>query len=149
MTLKIVSQGEKETLAVSREFAKLVRALKNPGAVVVALIGDLGSGKTTFARGFVRAFGVRRRVASPTFLIMRRFPAGRRDIWHIDCYRIRSRDLVKLNFLELCRDRRNIILVEWADRVKSLLPKNAIKLRFAHGRKENIRIITINAPGSY
>lgn len=135
---------------VARIFAREVcRRAPNRGAIILALEGGLGSGKTTFAQGFSGALGVREAVKSPTFLIIKVYALSRprtarfRDFVHIDCYRIGSpRELVSLGFEKLIKDRRAIILIEWAGRIRKLLARRAvIWINFAHGRKHNERII--------
>ena len=112
---------------------------------VYALVGDLGVGKTTFVRAFLQALGVKSRITSPTFLIIRSYG----NIYHIDCYRIdKPSELVKLGFKEILNPpaggKNNVILIEWADRVRKLLPKNTQWIYFEHGKKENERNIIIN-----
>lgn len=75
---------------------------------------------------------------------MRRHPLLRRDgsVFHIDAYRLKTpADLAALGFHEIAADPDNIILIEWAENVKRLLPKNTMWLRFSHGKKENERRI--------
>lgn len=127
---------------VARE---LLRTAPGRGAFVIALFGDLGSGKTTFTQGFARALGVRHRITSPTFLLARAYPIkSGRTLYHIDCYRIRSsRDLVALGFRDWVAHPDHIVVIEWAEKVKRLLPKRAIRIRFSHGAHPAERIITI------
>ncbi|MEK9179856.1 MAG: tRNA (adenosine(37)-N6)-threonylcarbamoyltransferase complex ATPase subunit type 1 TsaE [Patescibacteria group bacterium] len=143
--------------AETRKFAsklakKLVRgSVKKKTALVVALSGELGSGKTTFVQGFLRGLGIRKRTTSPTFILFRRFRLGHkfrdsrlgfRDLFHIDAYRIKEpRELLSLGIKEIFSDPKNIVLVEWADKIRQLLPKGAIRIRFFHGRHENERKI--------
>ncbi len=116
-------------------------------ALVFALTGDLGSGKTTFVQGFLKALGIRKKITSPTFVIFKRFKVkGLRfkNIYHIDCYRIQKpNDLLILGLKEILNNPQNIVLIEWAEKVKRILPKNTIWLKFEHGKKENIRDIRI------
>jgi tRNA threonylcarbamoyladenosine biosynthesis protein TsaE len=124
------------------------------GAVVLALQGDLGAGKTTFVQGFFKGLGLKKRAPSPTFIIMRRHalrgggagPARKRfqNVFHIDAYRLKkAKDLAALDFKEIADDPRNIILVEWADRARGILPKSSVWLRFRYGKagRENERSI--------
>jgi tRNA threonylcarbamoyladenosine biosynthesis protein TsaE len=109
-------------------------------AAVFALMGDLGAGKTTFTQGFLKGFGFRKRVQSPTFVIMRRH--GR--VFHIDAYRLKKAEQMSvLGFDEILRDPRNVILIEWPERIKEILPKHARWILFRHGKKENERIIIV------
>lgn len=134
---KIQTKSARETERVARDFA--VALLSEPlrdGACVVALEGDLGGGKTTFAKGFARGLGVREKVASPTFVLMNVYQISRKravykHFIHIDAYRMDSpKELERLGWREMVRDPKNIILIEWASRVRRLLPKDAIHVQF-------------------
>ena len=138
--------SEQETRALAASLATAIA--RAPGrCVVLGLTGELGVGKTTFVQAFARTMGVKKRVLSPTFLIMKRFPlpptAHFRNLFHIDAYRIGASDLRELGVKEIFKGQ-NIILVEWADRVAGILPPETIWLRFKHGDTANERKITIN-----
>ncbi len=140
----------KETKKAAEEVAGLVsRRESRDGAVVLALTGDLGSGKTTFIKFLARKLGVKSKLSSPTFLIMRGFNMHDKGFpqerfYHIDAYRLKSsEDLLSLGFGELVSDKNNIIAIEWAERVKDILPKDKIDLFFKHGKGENERTLTI------
>lgn len=114
-------------------------------ARVVALVGDLGAGKTAFTQGFAKALGITRRLPSPTFLIFRNYPLeviGYKFLYHVDAYRIDDAgELDVLDFDKILADPKNIVLVEWADKIKEILPKDSIWLEFSHGKKEGERHI--------
>ncbi|MCH7828787.1 tRNA (adenosine(37)-N6)-threonylcarbamoyltransferase complex ATPase subunit type 1 TsaE [Patescibacteria group bacterium] len=109
-------------------------------ALVIALRGNLGSGKTTFVQGLAREFGIKEKVLSPTFLIIKRFHVSRsrfREFYHIDCYRLKSaKELLGLEWKEIIQNPNNIVAVEWADHVKSIIPKHALWISFSHGGRE-------------
>lgn len=90
--------------------------------------------------------GVKRRAPSPTFVLIRRTALRRKpflNLYHVDAYRLKeARELTKLGFKEVLNDPKNIVLVEWADKVKRLIPRGATWLEFKHGRRENERRIT-------
>ena len=113
---------------------ELLRTKVDKKARVVGLIGDLGTGKTTLLKGFAKALGTKEKILSPTFLIMRKLPlAGSRAFYHVDCYRIRKpKELLDLGLKEIMADDKNIVVIEWADKVMGLLPKTAIILKFSH-----------------
>ncbi|MDO8664690.1 MAG: tRNA (adenosine(37)-N6)-threonylcarbamoyltransferase complex ATPase subunit type 1 TsaE [Candidatus Liptonbacteria bacterium] len=114
-------------------------------AAIVALVGELGAGKTTFAQGFASGVGIKG-APSPTFILMRNTELkGKtfKNFIHIDAYRATAADFLKLGFKEIAANPNNVILVEWADRLKKLMPKSAIWLKLEHGRKENERMIKI------
>lgn len=121
--------------------------MRSRHAVVFAMQGDLGAGKTTFVQGFFRGLGLKNRAPSPTFIIMRRHGLKRghfKNIFHVDAYRLKNAAaLGVLDFENVLSDPKNIVLIEWADRVKGVLPKGTAWLKFKHGRRENERTIAI------
>ena len=142
--MKIKTKNAKETKSLAQKLAK--DFVEKRGPLILALSGDLGTGKTTFTQSFAKALGVKKRILSPTFLIMKRFPlkmSNFQNLYHLDAYRIKAPDLKKLNVEDVFKGQ-NIVLIEWADRVKEILPKGTIWIRFEHGKGENERQITIN-----
>lgn len=114
-------------------------------ARVLLLRGELGSGKTTFMRGFARGLGARGRVASPTFIIVRRMPVARGpfiNLFHIDAYRLSSGANTRvLGILDALHDPQNVLAVEWPDAVRNAFPRGALTVRFAHGARWTERSI--------
>jgi len=101
---------------------------------VLALEGDLGSGKTLFTKGVACGLGVRhyQYVNSPTFVIMQEYQ-GRLTIHHYDTYRLEgSMDLQSLGFEEDISESRTVVVVEWADRVSELIPAEALAINFEY-----------------
>ncbi len=167
MTMTRASASPQETRGFAERFAGDVLAGTLGGrsnAFVVALSGELGAGKTTFVQGFVRGFGLRRRIVSPTFVFIRRYALQRTknsakggsasggkgqgirfaNFYHVDAYRVRSKkDLVGLGLKEIFADSGSLVLVEWAESVKWLLPKDAVWVRMRHGEHENERVIAL------
>lgn len=113
-------------------------------AFVVALFGDLGSGKTTFVQGFAQGLGIKESILSPTFVIQKNFPITDgvfSNFYHIDAYRLKDpEELLELGFKDLIKNPENLIVIEWADKVKKILPKNILLIRFSN-LKGNIRKI--------
>ena len=145
---KFQSYSSRETMELGVDFAKQILKRKpSRGAVVVALEGDLGAGKTTFTQGFAGGLGIRRKPSSPTFVIMRRYPihprgAAFKNLYHIDAYRIKKPDALEvLGLREIFSDPASIVLIEWAERVKKILPKTVIWIKFAHGNAEHKRSV--------
>ncbi len=139
MERKVWDITEKAALAgMAREVAALAEgsgAALRERAAVIGLSGDLGAGKTTFAQTLAFELGVREPVTSPTFVIMKqyRLPAGGGfdTLVHIDAYRVESpEELRVLGFDDLLADGRNLICVEWAEKVEELLPTDSVRLRF-------------------
>lgn len=114
----------------------------NPdGAVVVALHGELGAGKTTFVQQLAKAFGVVDDVISPTFVIQKRYSLGAEQSFerlvHIDAYRLeRASELEALDWGELVADSQNLIVIEWAERVADILPPDTQHLTFTYVGEE-------------
>ena len=114
-------------------------------ADIIALKGDLGTGKTTFARAFIRACGNQDEVPSPTFTLVQVYDAGPAAIWHFDLYRIRApEDAWELGIEDALIT--GISLVEWPERLGPLLPDRRLELGFAFGDKPGARRIAID-PG--
>ena len=105
------------------------------GAMVFALHGELGAGKTTFTQTLAKVLGVAEHVTSPTFVVMRIYPTGVSapfsKLVHIDAYRIESLDELRvIGFEDLARDPENLICIEWAGRVEDVLPPDALHITF-------------------
>lgn len=136
--------SSEETKSLGALLAEESVRTPSSSARVFALKGNLGAGKTTFIQGFFRGLGVRRAPASPTFILMRRTGIKKKyfkNVYHLDAYRLKSgRDLKVLEFEKILKDPKALVLVEWADRVKDILPKSTLWLSFAH-KKENERTI--------
>ncbi len=115
------------------------------GAIVIGLIGDLGSGKTTFTQGCAKRLGIKKIITSPTFVLEKIYelPGKKhRHFVHIDAYRIDdSKELIDMGFKDLIKNKQNLILIEWADKIKSILPKDCIKINFSHKGKDKRKIV--------
>jgi tRNA threonylcarbamoyladenosine biosynthesis protein TsaE len=102
-----------ETQSIAEEISKSFKG----GAI--ALSGELGAGKTTFVQGFAKGLGIKEKIISPTFLIIRQYPFSGKYFYHIDLYRIEEADLDILGLKEILEDEENIILIEWPERLKN------------------------------
>ena len=110
---------------------------------VVALIGELGSGKTTFVQGIARGLGVdERRVKSPTFVVMREHP-GRIPLIHVDAYRLDDAVSAVSLDLDWIFSPRRVTLIEWADRIPACLPAEYLEIRLAHKSTHQRLIIAV------
>lgn len=135
--------------------ARLVKTWN--GGDVVGLVGDLGSGKTTFVQGVAKALGIKRLVKSPTFLRMQVYrlrPPPRRGrqaqairvkyFVHVDAYRIkRPEELLELGLEDYLGRKDTLIVIEWAEKVKKILPRTTKWLRLGYGKSEGSRRLII------
>ena len=117
-------------------------------ATVVGLVGELGSGKTSFVQGVAKAFGIKDHVTSPTFVLEKIYKLSRRfsyeHLVHIDCYRLDGpEEMSALGWDEIKSDSRNIVFIEWPERVLGAMPEEMIKIYFETGDMENQRKIKI------
>lgn len=131
----ITVESEAETKRLARKLGELAV----PGTVV-ALVGDLGAGKTRFAQGLAAGLGVDERVVnSPTFVLIQEYP-GRLPMYHFDTYRLRDVSA----FLELGAEEylagEGVCLIEWADRVEPVLPADRLTVRFSIAGPESRRL---------
>jgi tRNA threonylcarbamoyladenosine biosynthesis protein TsaE len=116
------------------------------GGEVVALVGDLGSGKTTFAQGFAQGLGIKENIISPSYIIMRTYKIPPLTLYHLDLYRIEEnidQELTNIGFKEILDDKKAVVLIEWAEKAKDTLPKNTIWINFEY-LNEDERNITIS-----
>jgi tRNA threonylcarbamoyladenosine biosynthesis protein TsaE len=112
-----------------------------PGTVI-ALIGDLGTGKTTLTKAIAEGLCVKETVTSPTFAVIKEYTSGRMPLYHFDVYRLGgAEDMYALGFEEYFYGN-GLTVVEWADRIEELLPKDAITIRLDYGQNENERFAT-------
>lgn len=119
------------------------------GGRVICLYGELGSGKTTFAQGVAKAIGITSRLLSPTFIIVRRYSLPQRAgfLYHLDLYRIEGeKDLLGLGIQEILADPSSVVLIEWAEKLGSLLPKERVDVRFSvlEDGKHHLSICTMS-----
>jgi len=162
-----ISRSPKEIKEIAKKILK-----KFQGFNVFSLEGELGGGKTTFVKGIADFLGVKEPIKSPTFVIMRKYrmpiksrqqiaddkwqiidkgkksqekntSCNFRYLYHFDCYRIKdSKEILELGWQELVKNSKNLIFVEWGDKIKNILPKNTLHLKFEF-LKENERKIII------
>ncbi|MGB2762388.1 MAG: tRNA (adenosine(37)-N6)-threonylcarbamoyltransferase complex ATPase subunit type 1 TsaE [Minisyncoccales bacterium] len=140
MEKKYITISTRQTKKLGESLAKKILKLpQKKDALVIALSGDLGAGKTTFVQGFAKGLGFKERITSPTFVIMRRYE----NFFHIDCYRIQTpEEILDIGFKEIISQPKSIIVIEWPEKIEKILPKNIIKIKFKFINK-NIRKITL------
>ncbi len=134
--LKIITKKEKETQKVGKILAEeILKTRVKPK--VIALIGELGSGKTTFIKGFASGLKINKKIISPSFLIFKEYPflykKEKYTFYHWDLYRLnKKKEIFDLGFKKIIGDPKNIVAIEWADKIKNILPKNSFKIYFYH-----------------
>ena len=119
---------------VLREAQKPAKGKKEGGALVFALMGNLGGGKTTFTQALARVCGAKKGVKSPTFVLMKKYAISWKDkktLVHIDAYRFNNeKEAAPLGLSDIFANPENIVVIEWADRIQNLLPHNTHTVQF-------------------
>jgi len=128
MKFKIFTSSPSQTKKAGQLLAEeVLKSKPAKRAFVIGLVGDLGGGKTCFLQGFAKGLKIKGKILSPTFIIMRRF----NNFYHIDCYRIQKpQELLDLGFKRIIANPKNIVAVEWADRIRKIMPLNTIWIEF-------------------
>ena len=123
-----------ETILLGEKFANFVEK-----GDVFAFIGDLASGKTTFIKGILKGLGFKKAVTSPTFTLVNEYDA-KFPVIHIDCYREEElQRWIKIGMNDyLCSE--NVVIIEWADKLKTIIPENSIPVFFNHKNKNSREI---------
>lgn len=107
------------------------------GGEILALIGPLGSGKTTFTKALGQKLKIKHHITSPTFILMNRynFTKKRKKLWlyHLDIYRLKTfKDVAALGIKEIWHNKDNVTVIEWADRIQKHLPRGTKKIYFTN-----------------
>ena len=140
MQFKITSYGEDDTI----ELAQNIESEKFPN-MVICLEGDLGSGKTVFAKAFAQALGITENITSPTFTIIKEYYGGEMKLFHMDVYRLS--DIKQDIGIEEYFNKKGICIIEWSDLIENILPKNRLDIRIKL-IDENTRQFIITPHGS-
>ena len=135
MEIECQSHSALQTKRIGQILGQELQATKNKKeGYVLGLKGDLGGGKTTFLQGLAKGLGVKEKILSPTFVILKKFKVQNskfKNFYHIDCYRIKnSKEIQSLGFKEIAAHPQNIVAVEWAERIAKILPKDTIFIHF-------------------
>ncbi len=136
--MRKVIQNEQDTREFGLELAKKLK----PGDVV-ALIGELGTGKTTLTKSIAEGLGIREMITSPTFTIVQEYTDGRLPLYHFDVYRICDlEEMYELGYEEYFFGE-GVCVIEWADQIEELIPEDAITIRIEYGAGEEERIYDV------
>lgn len=142
------SKSPKETVRLAAEIIAQAKTVKAKGATVIGFSGELGAGKTTLIQGIGKLLGVREKIQSPTFVILKTYPITKRNApWrrmaHVDAYRLeRTKDAMTLGLRHMLKEKENLFCIEWPGKIKSLLPKKMLWVELRH-RGENHRHIVM------
>ncbi len=122
MEYKITARNEKETI----DLAQNLESEKFPN-MIICLEGDLGSGKTVFTKGFAESLGIEETITSPTFNIVKEYFSGEMPLYHMDVYRLDGN--VNNVGIEEYYTKNGIVIIEWADLIKSTLPEERLEIK--------------------
>jgi len=157
MRKKYLTTSPVQTRKLGEILAKEILQTKaGKKAFIIGLEGDLGGGKTTFLQGLAKGLGIKEKILSPTFIIMRKFEIQNpkfetnsktkipkfQTFYHLDCYRIQKpKEILDLGFKEIISNSKNIVAIEWADQIRKILPKGSLILRFEWIDKKTRKIL--------
>ncbi|MFC1704584.1 tRNA (adenosine(37)-N6)-threonylcarbamoyltransferase complex ATPase subunit type 1 TsaE [Candidatus Omnitrophota bacterium] len=139
--MRITTHSPQETIALGKKMARKLR--KND---VIALYGELGSGKTTFTKGIAQGLGITRQtVNSPSFVLLKEYK-GRLPLYHFDFYRtINPQEIFNIGFQEIV-SAEGVTVIEWSERIEPYLPQDHLKITFVY--KGSNRSITFKPKGT-
>ena len=132
---KIVIKNEDETKKFGEQLCEKLTA-----GSIVALTGDLGTGKTTLTKAIAAGLGVTDVITSPTFNIVKQYDSGRLPLYHFDVYRIGDVDeMYEIGYEEYFFGE-GVCVIEWADLIEEIIPEDAMRIEIEYGEKEGERI---------
>lgn len=146
-TTKTPQQTKKIGSQWARYIEKKGESINSTGATIITLSGDLGSGKTTFAQGFLSYFAIETHAASPTFAIIKHWEISQSawitDIYHADFYRLENNDEMKgIGWYDAVRNRKALIIVEWPEKVPGVLESATYRLLLSHANNPKERMVS-------
>lgn len=139
--MEVFTKSTQETKDLGRKFSATLK-----GGDVIGLKGGLGSGKTTFVQGVAKALGIKSRVISPTFILMRKYEIKHKSIkqiYHIDLYRLEEElgvEIKNLGLDQIIDEKANVVFIEWADKIADFMPQTVRYITF-EVINENVRKI--------
>lgn len=139
--MKFTTNSEKESILLAEDFAKKIK-----GGDTIGLIGELGAGKTVFTKGLAKALNIKQNITSPTFVVMKVYDVSAhpeiKKLCHIDAYRLNNEaDLEAIGALEYIKRKDTVTVIEWADKIKKILPKKTRLLYFENMKEPKKRKI--------
>jgi tRNA threonylcarbamoyladenosine biosynthesis protein TsaE len=136
---KIKIESESDTRALGLRIAEVLE----PGDII-ALIGDLGTGKTALTKYIAEGLGITEEINSPTFNIVKEYRSGRLPLFHFDVYRLADSDEFYDAGAEDYLSGRGVCVIEWADIVADALPEDALAVSIEYGDTESARVVTLS-----
>ena len=139
--MKKVSKNIKETAEIAKIFLeKILKDKKNTkNATLVCLSGDLGAGKTAFTQGAAKYLGVKNKIVSPTFVIMKKYSLKSKKhkfLFHLDAYRLKNeKELLNLGWKEIVGNKDHLVFIEWPENVRKIIPEHARVVKILHAEK--------------
>jgi tRNA threonylcarbamoyladenosine biosynthesis protein TsaE len=133
--------NEKDISKISEKILDKSIKTKTNKAMIIALSGDLGAGKTTLTQEFAKQLGVKENIVSPTFVIMKIYDIKRlflpelnfKKLIHIDAYRLESHhELLKIGWKEIIGNKDNLVVIEWPEKVKEIIPFDVFNINLIH-----------------
>jgi tRNA threonylcarbamoyladenosine biosynthesis protein TsaE len=124
--MKYLTKSAKQTLNLGKKLAKRLK-----GGEILGLIGELGAGKTVLIKGIAAGLGIKKIITSPTFVLMKVYPVkGKiKQLVHIDCYRIKDpQEIADIGATEYFGQEDTVTVIEWADKIKKILPQERINI---------------------
>lgn len=135
-----ITNNTQETMDLAKKIANKIDEYKPK---VLCLEGNLGTGKTIFVKGFCDFYGIGEQIVkSPTYTYYRLYSSENHEIYHFDYYRLTELDeIVEHELLEIIDKENAIILIEWPEKVKNILPKGTVIINFSYLKEQNKRKI--------
>jgi len=142
--MEIVTKSAQETAALGEKIAN--QLIINHQPLIIALTGELGSGKTIFVQGLAKGLGIKERILSPTFVMIREYQVHSakciaHKFFHVDLYRVENeKDIESLGLAEIWSDPKNLVAIEWAEKIKKILPGKRIDIHLGYLKEDKRRI---------
>lgn len=132
----MIAKDIKKTAEISKIFLnKILKHRKQKGALVVALSGDLGAGKTAFTQTVGKHLGIKNKMSSPTFVLIKKYPIKLKDhkyFFHLDAYRLKNEnELFHLGWEEIVSNKEHIVFIEWPEHVKKAIPRGTKRVKIS------------------
>lgn len=146
MIMKHITKSPKETQKLGHFLLNKISVGTQKSGLIIALSGELGAGKTTLVQGLAKILGIKTKVKSPTFTLIKKYKLPKKFknskyLYHIDCYRLKNhKDLLSLGIKNILKDKENIILIEWPEKIRKILSDKKIDIRIEHIDKNTRKI---------